>query len=136
MSRWALSRITDLPAVPDGGPDDPVWYPLQHALGIDTFGANVFVAGHAGQPLVEEHDERGSGQQELYLVLDGSAVFDLDGEEARLERGDALAVVDPTVRRRARALTAGTTLLVVGSANGPFESSWNPAHFTEIPRPE
>ena len=72
MRRWAVSPITDLPVVSDGEPDDPVWYPLQHALGIDTFGANVFVAREADHVLVEEHDELGSGQQELYLVLDGS----------------------------------------------------------------
>ena len=135
MARWTLSSITDLPAVSDGEPEDPTWYPLQHALGIDTFGANALVARHADQVLVEEHDERESGQQELYLLLDGSAIFDLDGEEARLERGDALAVTDPSVRRHARALTTGTTLLVVGAADGPFESSWNPAHFADIPRP-
>jgi uncharacterized cupin superfamily protein len=135
MSRWAARRITDLPVVTDGGPDDPVWHPLQHALGIDTFGANVFVATDAGQALVDEHDERESAQQELYLVLDGSAAFELDGEETRLARGDALAVTDPSVRRAARAVSAGTMLLVVGSANGPFESTWNAAHFADIPRP-
>lgn len=136
MARWTVSPIESLPAVSDGEPDDPVWYPLQHGLGIDTFGANVFVARRADQVLVEEHDELGSGQQELYLVLDGSAVFDLDGEESRLERGDALAVTDPSVRRGGRALAAGTTLLVVGSADGPFESTWNAAHFADLPRPE
>jgi hypothetical protein len=135
MKRWTVSPMMDLPVVPDGRPDDPVWYPLQHALGIDTFGANVFVARHADQVLVEEHDERKSGQQELYLIVDGSASFELDGEKTRVDRGDALAVTDPSVRRRASALTAGTTLLVVGSANGPFESSWNAAHFAGIPRP-
>jgi Cupin domain len=135
MSRWTAAPITDLPVVSDGAPDDPVWYPLQHALGIDTFGANVFVARRPDQLLVEEHDERESGQQELYLVLEGSAVFDLDGEETRLERGDALAVTDPGVRRSTRALTAGTMLLVVGAADGPFESSWSPAHFAHLPRP-
>jgi mannose-6-phosphate isomerase-like protein (cupin superfamily) len=135
MSRWTVSPITDLPVVPDVEPDDPVWYPLQHALGIDTFGANVFVARRDGQLLVEEHDERDSGQQELYLVLHGSASFELDGEETLVESGDALAVIEPAVRRRATALSEGTTLLVVGSANGPFRSSWNPAHFADIPRP-
>jgi hypothetical protein len=135
MSGWAAGRITELPVVSDGEPDDPVWYPLQHALGIDTFGANVFVARHAEQQLVEEHDERESGQQELYLLLEGAAVFLLDGEEARLEGGGVLAVTDPSVRRAARAQTPGTKLLVVGSPDGPFESTWNAAHFADIPRP-
>jgi uncharacterized cupin superfamily protein len=135
MTHWTVRSITDLPVVRGREPDDPVWYPLQHALGIDTFGANVFVARQAAQLLVAEHDEGESGQQELYLVLDGSVAFELDGEAARLDRGDALAVTDPGVRRRAKALTAGTTLLAVGSSHG-HESTWNPAHFTDLPRPD
>jgi uncharacterized cupin superfamily protein len=136
MARWVATSIVDLPVVSDGDADDPVWYPLQHALGIDTFGANVFVARGDGQVFVEAHDELAGGQQELYVVLDGSAVFDLDGEETRLERGDVLSVVDPSVRREGKALTAGTRLLVVGAANGAFESTWNASHFADIPRPD
>jgi hypothetical protein len=135
MARWTVSPILDLPVVSDLEPEDPVWYPVQHALGIDTFGANVFVAREADQVLVEEHDERESGQQELYVVLEGSAIFELDGEEICLERGDALAVTDVGVRRSGIARTAGTMLLVVGAGEGRFESSWNPAHFADIPRP-
>ena len=136
MARWTVSRITSVPAVSDGDSDDPAWYPLQHALGIDTFGVNLFVASRADQPLVEEHDEGISGQQELYLILEGEAAFQLDGEQAHLDGGTALAVTDPSVRRSARAVTSGTVLLVVGASTGPFGSNWNPAHFSDIPRPE
>ena len=135
MARWTASPITSLQRVSDGEPDDPLWYPLQHALGIDTFGANVLVASHADQTLVEEHDEHTSGQQELYVVLEGEAMFELDGERARVDKGTALAVSDPSVRRSARALTPGTTLLIVGAGDGPFRSTWNPTHFDDIPRP-
>ena len=136
MARWTVSAITDLPPVSDGAAGDPVWYPLQHALGIETFGANVFVAEHANHVLVEEHDERESGQQELYVLLEGSVVFEVGDEDVRLERGDVLAVTDPLARRRARALTEGATLLVVGAASGPFASTWNASHFADIPNPE
>ena len=136
MARWSVNRITSVPTVSDGGSDDPVWYPLQHALGIETFGVNVFVASRADQMLVEEHDERLSGQQELYVVLKGAALFELDGERARLDRDTAVAVTDPSVRRSARALTAGTTLLIVGAGREAFRSTWNPAHFSDIPRPD
>ena len=117
-------------------PGRSLWYPLQHALGIDTFGANLFVATRADQTLVEEHDERSSGQQELYVVLEGEVVFRLDGEEARLDRGTAVAVTDPAVRRGARALTSGARLLIVGAGADKFRSTWKPDHFSEIPRPE
>ena len=136
VSRWTVKKIAAIPTASDGGPDDPTWYPLQHALGIDTFGANLFRATHTGQTLVEAHDERGSGQQELYLVLEGEVGFELDGEEARLERGSALAVTDPSVRRTATALRDGTSLLVIGASAQPFRSTWDAGHFSDIPRPD
>jgi len=132
---WTVSRLTSVPTV-TGGADDPVWYPIQHALGIATFGVNLFVASRAGQILVEEHDERASDQQELYLVLEGEAVFALDDEQLHLDRGTALAVIDPSVRRSVRAVTPGTALLIVGASNEPFRSTWNPDHFQGIPGPD
>jgi hypothetical protein len=136
MTRWTVRAIAEVPIVSGGDRDDPLWYPLQHVLGIDTFGVNLFVAGRAGQTLVEEHDECASGQQELYLVLEGDAVFELDGEEAHLDRGTALAITEPSVRRSARAVSRGTTLLVVGAGRSLFTSTWNPSHFSDIPRPD
>jgi hypothetical protein len=136
MARWTVSEVTSIPRVWDTESGDPAWYPLQHALGIDTFGINLFVASRANQLLVEEHDERASGQQELYLMLEGQSVFKLDGEAVRAHRGTVLAVTDPSVRRSARAVESGTALLIVGAGSGPFESSWNPTHFSNIPRPD
>lgn len=60
-----MSEVTSIPKVWDIDSGDLAWYPLQHALGIDTFGVNLFVASSADQLLVEDHDERASGQQEL-----------------------------------------------------------------------
>lgn len=134
MARWIVTAMTGVPSVSEGDPGDPAWYPLQHVLGIDTFGVNLFVATRAEQILVEEHDERGSGQQELYLVLEGEAVFELDGEQALAVTGAAIAVIDPTVRRSAKALASGTKLLVIGASNAAFASTWDPSHFTKIPR--
>jgi quercetin dioxygenase-like cupin family protein len=135
MARWTVRAIAEMPSVSNGDADDPAWYPLQHVLGIDTFGVNVFVANFAGQTLVGEHDERESGQQELYLVLEGEAIFELDEEKARLARGTALAITDPSVRRNARALSPGTALLIIGAGRSPFTSTWKASHFEDIPRP-
>ena len=136
MARWTLSEITSIPTVWDADSGDPAWYPLQHALGIDTFGVNLFVASRPDQLLVEDHDEQASGQQELYLTLEGRAVFEIDGEEVQLDRGRVLAITDPSVRRSARAVNSGTALLIVGASSEPFESSWDPAHFSDISRPD
>jgi hypothetical protein len=77
-----------------------------------------------------------SDQQELYLLLEGEAVFNLDDEQAHLHRGTALAVTDPAVRRSAKAVTSGTALLIVGASSEPFKSTWNRDHFSDIPRPD
>jgi hypothetical protein len=137
VARWTVRKIAAIPTVAgDFGPGDPDWFPLQHALGIDTFGVNLFAATRPNQELVEEHDERESQQQELYVVLDGEAAFYLDGKELRLREGTAVAVTDPSVRRRVTAVTEGTRLLIIGAGPSAFASSWNPRHFADIPRPE
>lgn len=136
MARWTVADIATIPTVSDGGPEDPVWYPLQHALGIDTFGANLFRATRGEQTLVEDHDERESGQQELYVVLEGEVTFRLDGDEARVGPGSAVAITDPSVRRSATARREGTALLIIGAGPEPFRSTWDPGHFRDLPEPE
>ena len=125
--------ITDVPTV-HGDADDPAWHPLQHFFWITAFGANVFVAREEGQTLIGEHDESGSDQEELYLVLEGEAIFELDGESVVARRGAVVAITDPSVRRRALARSAGAALLVIGVRPGSFESTWRAEHFENTPR--
>ena len=131
-----IERIVDVPRVRDGGPDDPDWHPLQHYFGLTAFGANVFVARAAGQELVAAHDERSSGQEELYLVTSGSARFWLDGRERDVPAGHVVALPSPATRRRAVALEPGTTLVAIGAQARPdgFPSTWDRGHFEGLPR--
>jgi hypothetical protein len=132
--KWAARRVEEIPPVPGGDEHDPDWRPLQHFFGLTAFGANVFVAQRGDETLVEEHDERGSGQEELYLVLDGEAEFELDGESLVAERGTVVALPDPAVRRRALARVPGTALLAVGTRPGCFETTWRSEHFENVPQ--
>ena len=95
-------------------PGDPEWFPVQHHFGLTAFGANVYSASAAGDNLLERHDETHSGQEELYLVVAGSALFELDGEEVRAEAPFVVAVNDPAVMRAARAVEAGTIVVALG----------------------
>jgi uncharacterized cupin superfamily protein len=131
---WAVRRLDDVPAVARTGEDDPDWRPLEHFFGLTAFGANVFVGPRGDERLVEEHDERASGQEELYVVLEGEAEFEVGGETFVADRGTAVAITDPAVARRAAARTAGTVLLVVGSRPGCFETTWRSSHFADVPR--
>ena len=134
MARWAVRELTNIPVVADGEPGDPAWHPLQHYFGLSTFGANVFVAREAGQTLIETHDESASGQEELYLVMEGEATFELDGERVLATKGAVVAIPTPSVTRRAVALERGTTLLAIGAPPGAFTTTWNPTHFEGVPR--
>jgi hypothetical protein len=134
VAGWAVSHIGKIPTVPGGEANDPIWHPLQHFFGLTTFGANVFVAVSGHETLVAGHDERASGQQELYLVLEGEADFDLAGEHIRATKGTAIAVTDPTVTRRAVALVPGTALLAIGASEGSFSTTWRKSHFENVAR--
>jgi hypothetical protein len=134
MARWAVRTLSEIPTVTDGDPGDPDWHPLQHFFGLTAFGANIFVAKRGDETLVGEHDEQTSGQEELYLVLEGEADFELDGERVHTTRGTVVAVTDPSVKRSAVARTPGATLLAIGSRPGVFETTWRESHFSDLPR--
>ena len=112
-----------------------MWHPLQHVFGLTAFGANAFVAASAGDVLVDEHIETGSGQEELYVVVSGRATFVLDDVPADAPAITVVAVRDPSVRRRAVASEPGTTLLAFGGPpRSDFRSTWREAHFEGVRR--
>ena len=134
MARWAAAQLDELPDVRTAtDPGDPAWKPIRHFFGLTAFGINAYVARAAGDMLVGEHDEAGSGQEELYLVTAGRARLTLEGEELVAGPGTIVAVSDPGVRRSATALEAGTTLFAVGCRPGCFESTWRPEHYAGLP---
>ena len=77
--KWQVARLDDIER---RGRDIPV----REHLGIHAFGVNAFTPGEDGT-LINEHDESGSGQEELYLVLDGKATFEIDGETVEAPAG-------------------------------------------------
>jgi hypothetical protein len=131
VSRFAVRRLDEVPAVPDA---EFPWYPLQHHFGLTAFGANVFVASAPGDVLVEEHDETGSGQQELYVVVRGAVLARLDGEEHEAQAISVVAVPVPAVRRQLTALEADTAVLAIGAVPGEFESTWRSTWFEDVPQ--
>lgn len=66
--------------------------------------------GQAGK----EHDERNSGQEEIYLAVEGSGTIVVDGEEAPLEPG-LFVLVEPESTRRVVAGPNGLGYVIVGA---------------------
>jgi hypothetical protein len=122
-----IKHISDITPIPIAG----VGYRLvRRELGITAFGINAFTA-NAGEHLIEEHDETGSGaggHEELYVVIAGHARFTIDGAEHDAPAGTLVFLPDPKSRRTATALADGTTAIAVGGAAGePYQvSPWEP----------
>ena len=88
---WHVAHLDDLER---RGRDIPV----REHLGIHAFGINAYTPGEDGT-LINDHDEHWSGQEELYVVLDGTATFEVDGETIDARPG-TLVFVGPESRRR------------------------------------
>jgi hypothetical protein len=86
--------------------------PVREHLGIHSFGINARTQGEDGV-LVNEHDELG-GQEEVYIVLEGTATFEIDGETVEAPSGTFVSV-PPELKRKA---TGDATVLVIGGTPG------------------
>jgi quercetin dioxygenase-like cupin family protein len=85
---------------------------LREQLGIHSFGINARTQGDDGT-LINEHDEAG-GQEEVYVVLEGTATFEIDGETVEAPAG-TLVSVPPGLKRKA---TGDATLIALGGTPG------------------
>jgi hypothetical protein len=111
MSGFETVRLGDL--VREDG-----WAPIRRFFDIQSFGINAWTAHQVGGILIPQHDERSSGHEELYLVIDGHATFTVDGEVLAAPVGTLVFVSDPAVARGAVAAQPGTTVVSVGAAPG------------------
>jgi quercetin dioxygenase-like cupin family protein len=78
------------------GSGECTWLLARKALGTAAFGYNLVEIAPGGQ--IPEHDESGSGQVELYLILEGEAVMRLDGEDHSAPPG-TFASIEPAATR-------------------------------------
>ena len=115
MSGYAVARLDDIAEQSDGRCP---WRPVRHHFGITSFGANAWTGKNVGDRIINEHDEdEPGGNEELYLVLQGRAVFELDGERVDAPAG-ALVVARPGVKRTAFAEEPQTTIVALGGTPG------------------
>jgi len=137
MSALRSAHAAEVPVVAGGTPDDPtVLRAVRHHLGVRAFGVNLFEAPSAGDEVIETHvetEDSPSEHEELYLVLDGEARFQVDDETVDAPAGTFVFVPDPRSRRGAVAAVDGTRVLAMGAPRGAaFEvSAWERRRFGE-----
>jgi tetratricopeptide (TPR) repeat protein len=117
--------VVSIPAIEPIAVAGVQWKPLRRTLGIDAFGINAYSALAVGDHVVEEHTEETLGHQEAYVVIAGHATFTLGDDEVDAPQGTLVFVRDPSVRRSAVAVDAGTTVLAIGGVPGTHTpSAW------------
>jgi quercetin dioxygenase-like cupin family protein len=132
---YEVVHIDELEAFPV---DDEglTWRPVRRRFDIRAFGCNAYTAERAGQRVVEEHSEP-EGHDELYLVVSGHAVFQLDGDDVDAPAG-TLVHAQPGTRRGAIAQEPGTTIFAVGAKQGvvfepsPWEESFAATGYAKL----
>ena len=110
--------VVDIDTLEGEGPGGAV-RKLRRALGARAFGFNHFrlPPGITGR----EHDHAEQGQEEVYVVLRGSGVMRVDGDEVELRPGIVLRV-DPATTRVPVAGDDGLEFITFGAPlEGPYE---------------
>jgi quercetin dioxygenase-like cupin family protein len=106
------------------GSGDSTWKLARKALGTASFGFNLVEIAPGGQ--IPEHDESGSGQDELYVVLEGEAIFRIAGEDHPAPAGTFASIEPPISRTILNRSDAPVTALLIGvDPSGGYEPmSW------------
>jgi hypothetical protein len=116
----ATHRAASIDDLPGERWDSLEWRPVRHHLGIEAFGAGVWL-GDAGVELIEEHTElveNADEHEELYLVVRGRATFTVAGEAVDAPAGTFMSVPDPGAERKAVAEEDDTAILAIGAPRG------------------
>jgi hypothetical protein len=115
---YSVVHVDDLPRE---GPGGAVRFVRRH-LGVGAFGINWFelppnATGH-------EHDEQESQQEEVNVIIGGSGVYRVDGEDVPVRTGSVLRF-DPETTRVPIAGPEGMTMVAIGARRGSYEPRGN-----------
>jgi len=115
MSNYAVAQLDEIEEMDDGRCP---YRPVRHHFGITAFGATAWTGREAGDRIINEHEEEDpDSQEELYLVLRGRAVFELDGDRVDAPAG-TFVFARPGVKRTAFAEEPETTIIALGATPG------------------
>ncbi|HWH20150.1 MAG TPA: cupin domain-containing protein [Solirubrobacterales bacterium] len=100
------------------------WILARRALGTSAFGYNLVEIEPGGA--LPEHDESGSGQVELYVVLEGEATVSIDGVEQAAPSGTFASIEPDSARTLMNRSDAPVTALLIGvvPSEGYGPPSW------------
>jgi hypothetical protein len=99
------------------GPGGAVRF-VRRELGVEAFGVNWFELPPNAEG--REHDESDSGQEEVNVIVGGSGVYRIEGEEVPFAAGTIFRF-DPETTRQPVAGPEGFTMVAIGAPRGTYE---------------
>jgi uncharacterized cupin superfamily protein len=99
------------------GPGGAVHF-VRKVLGAEAFGINWFEIPPNTEGI--EHDESETQQEEVNVIVRGSGVYRVDGEEIPVRVGTFMRF-DPGTTRQPVAGEDGMTMIAVGARRGTYE---------------
>jgi mannose-6-phosphate isomerase-like protein (cupin superfamily) len=122
MSSYSVKRIDEMEAAYGGG-----MRLARAALGVAAFGMQIeeFPPNFDQYP---EHTHAEDGQEEVYIVLRGSAEIEIDGDRIPLDT-ETFVRVGPGVKRRIFSGPQGARILAIGGVPG---AAYEPPDFSKI----
>ena len=94
------------------GSGGATWLLARKALGTSAFGYNLVEIAPGGQ--IPEHDESGSGQIELYVILKGEAILRIAGEDYPAPAGTFASLETQPTRTILNRSTEPVVALLIG----------------------
>ena len=98
---YAVARLDEIDALADGRYR---YRPVRHHFGITSFGVTAWVGAAAGDAIINEFDEDSEPAEELFIVVSGRAIFDLEDKRVEVSPGTLVFTRQGTAHgRRGRA---------------------------------
>ena len=110
MAAYTIKHRDDLETMEGSG--ESTWRLARKGLEEPAFGFNVVTIGPGGQ--IPEHDETGSGQHEVFVILEGEATLRLDDEDHPAPAGTFARMSPEAKRTIVNDSDAPVTALLIG----------------------
>jgi mannose-6-phosphate isomerase-like protein (cupin superfamily) len=111
---YSIVHVDDIEGT---GPGGAVHF-VRRELGVEAFGINWFEIPPNAEGF--EHDETETHQEEVNVIVAGSGVYRIEGEDVPVSVGSFLRF-DPGTTRQPIAGPDGMTMIGVGARRGSYE---------------
>ncbi len=111
---YSIVHVQDIEG---SGPGGAVHF-VRRELGVEAFGVNWFEIPPNAEGF--EHDETETQQEEVNVIVAGSGIYRIEGEDVPVSVGSFLRF-DPGTTRQPVAGPDGMTMIGIGARRGSYE---------------